>query len=111
MDRVRSKDGTEIAYERSGDGPALILIGGAFADRSGAADVAAALAPRFSAVAYDRRGRGDSGDSTAYAVEREVEDLMALIEAVGGSALVHGMSSGAALALHAAPGGASIRRV
>jgi pimeloyl-ACP methyl ester carboxylesterase len=111
MDKVRSKDGTEIAFERSGDGPPLILIGGAFADRSAAADFTAALAPRFSAVAYDRRGRGDSGDSTAYAVEREVEDLMALIEAVGGSAFVHGMSSGAALALHAAAEGGSISRL
>src|SRR4030081_1430172 len=111
MDQVRSKDGTEIAFERSGDGPTLILIGGAFADRSGAADSAATLASRFSAVAYDRRGRGDSGDAPAYAVEREVEDLEALIDALGGTAFVHGMSSGAALALHAAAAGASISRL
>lgn len=111
MDRVRSKDGTEIAFERSGNGPTLILIGGAFADRSGAADFAAALASRFSVVAYDRRGRGDSGDAPAYAVEREVEDLERLIDAVGGTAFVHGMSSGAALALQAAAAGASISRL
>jgi pimeloyl-ACP methyl ester carboxylesterase len=111
MERARSKDGTEIAYDRSGDGPPLILVGGAFADRTGAADVAAALASRFSAVAYDRRGRGDSGDAPDYAVEREVEDLEALIDAVGGTAFVYGMSSGAALALHAAAAGAPITRL
>src|SRR3982074_942816 len=97
MDKVRSKDGTEIAFERSGDGPTLILMGGAFAGRGGPADYAATLAPRFSAVAYDRRGRGDSGDAPAYAVEREVEDLEALIDAGGGTAFGPGMASGAGL--------------
>src|ERR1700682_2980178 len=110
MDKVRSKDATEIAFERSGDAPPRIMIGGAFADRNGAADFAAALASRFSPVAYDRRGRGDSGDAPVSPVEREVEGLEALIAAVGGTAFVHGMSSGAALALHAAAAGASISR-
>ncbi|MGZ5129367.1 MAG: alpha/beta fold hydrolase, partial [Actinomycetota bacterium] len=69
MDTVRSADGTTIAFERTGDGPPLIVVGGALSDRSAAADLAAVLAARFSVVAYDRRGRGDSGDTPPYAVE------------------------------------------
>lgn len=111
MNRVVSADGTPIAYERSGTGPALVLIGGAFSDRSAAASMASALAPHFTVFAYDRRGRGDSGDLQPYAVEREVEDLQALIREAGGTALVYGHSSGAALALQAAARGLSIRRL
>jgi pimeloyl-ACP methyl ester carboxylesterase len=96
-----SKDGTRIAFDRSGDGPALILVGGALSERSAWAPVAKILAPRFTVVSYDRRGRGDSEDNAPYAVEREIEDLEALIDEAGGSAFVHGQSSGAVLALEA----------
>lgn len=99
---MRSADGTSIAFDRSGEGPALVLVGGALSERSAAANLAATLAPRFTVFAYDRRGRGDSGDTDPYAPEREVEDLEALISGAGGSAFVFGHSSGAALALMAA---------
>jgi pimeloyl-ACP methyl ester carboxylesterase len=102
MRKVTSKDGTPIAFDRSGQGSALILVGGAFSARRDAASLAAALAPHFTVFAYDRRGRGDSGDTAPYAVGREVEDLAALIDEAGGSAFVYGHSSGAVLALDAA---------
>jgi pimeloyl-ACP methyl ester carboxylesterase len=102
METVTSKDGTRIAYERQGQGPALILVGGALSDRSGGAGLAKLLAPHFTVYSFDRRGRGDSGDTQPYAVQREVEDIAALIDAAGGSAFVYGKSSGAALALEAA---------
>ena len=102
MRTVISKDGTPIAFDQPGQGPALILVTGATATRLAAASVAAALAPSFTVFAYDRRGRGDSGDTAPYAVEREVEDIEALINAAGGSAFVFGHSSGAVLALEAA---------
>lgn len=102
MRKVTSKDGTPIAYDQSGDGPALILVGGAFVTRADEASLAAALAPYFTVFAYDRRARGDSGNTRPYAVEREVEDLDALIDAAGGSAFLFGHSSGAVLALEAA---------
>ncbi len=102
MQTVGSADGTTIAFDRSGQGPALILVGGASATRAAAASVAAALAPYFTVFAYDRRGRGDSTDTLPYAVEREVEDIEALIDEAGGSAFVFGHSSGAVLALEAA---------
>jgi len=99
---VTSNDGTTIALDRTGDGPPVLLIGGALSDRSAAGDLADLLAPRLSVVAYDRRGRGDSADTSPYAVEREVEDAAALIDAVGGSSFVFGHSSGAVLALELA---------
>src|ERR1051325_1195811 len=104
MNKVISKDGTEIAYETSGNGPALILVDGALCYRSfgpmrGLAEL---LSPHFTVYAYDRRGRGESGNSLPYAVEREVEDIEALIQKAGGSALVYGISSGGCLALEAA---------
>ena len=102
MRKVISKDGTPIAFDQSGQGPAIILVTGAIAARSNAASLAASLSPHFSVFAYDRRGRGESGDTTPYAVEREVEDLDALITEAGGSAFVFGHSSGAVLALEAA---------
>jgi pimeloyl-ACP methyl ester carboxylesterase len=102
MRTVTSKDGTPIAFDQSGQGPALILVGAASATRLDEASLAAALAPDFTVLAYDRRGRGDSGDTAPYAVEREVEDLDAMIDAAGGSAFVFGHSSGAVLALDAA---------
>lgn len=102
MRRVPSKDGTTIAFDQSGSGPAIILVGGALSERSAGASLAALLAPHFTVISYDRRGRGDSGDTEPYAVEREVEDIAALIEVAGGSAFVYGKSSGAALTLEAA---------
>jgi pimeloyl-ACP methyl ester carboxylesterase len=102
MNTVTSRDGTRIAYDQLGQGPALILVAPAFATRSDQASVATALAPYFAVFAYDRRGRGDSGDTAPYAVEREIEDLEALINEAGGSAFVFGHSSGAVLALDAA---------
>jgi pimeloyl-ACP methyl ester carboxylesterase len=102
--RVTSADGTSIGFDRSGAGPVIILVHGALTGRAHPvlSDLAAALAPWFTVVNYDRRGRGDSGDTPPYAVEREVEDLAALVELAGGSAMVFGGSSGAGLALQAA---------
>jgi pimeloyl-ACP methyl ester carboxylesterase len=104
MQRVFSQDGTQIAYDVAGDGPALILVGGALSFRGfeGAREMIALLAPQFTAISFDRRGRGDSGDTLPYAVEREVEDIEALIDAAGGTAYLYGTSSGAVLALEAA---------
>src|SRR6266516_6708 len=102
MRNVRSSDGTSIAFDRSGQGPALILVAGATATREAEAAISAHLSPHFTVFAYDRRGRGDSGDTLPYAVEREVEDIQALITEAGGSAFVFGHSSGAILALDAA---------
>jgi pimeloyl-ACP methyl ester carboxylesterase len=99
---VTSKDGTPIAFEQSGEGPAIILVVGAFNDRATGAPLARALEPHFTVFNYDRRGRGDSGDTAPYAVEREIEDLETLIAKAGGSAYVFGYSSGAILALRAA---------
>jgi pimeloyl-ACP methyl ester carboxylesterase len=111
MDKVRSEDDTAIAFDRVGEGPPIILVVGAFNDRATGAPLAAALQDRFSVVTYDRRGRGDSGDTPPYAVEREVEDLQAIIEEVGGSASVFGYSSGAVLSLMAAARGLAITRL
>jgi pimeloyl-ACP methyl ester carboxylesterase len=111
FETVRSADGTTIAMERSGAGQPVVLVGGAFSNRAGAVGLAQVLAPHFTTVTYDRRGRGDSGDSGHYAVEREIEDLTAVIESVGGRAGVFGHSSGAILALQAAGAGAPIRGV
>src|SRR5260370_9589593 len=113
MKKVHSKDGTATAFDQLGQGPAIILVGGAFTDRSQANLVqrAALLAPHFTVFNYDRRGRGDSSDTAPYAVEREVEDLEALIVEAGGSAFVCGFSSGAALALEAAARGLAITKL
>jgi pimeloyl-ACP methyl ester carboxylesterase len=105
---VTSKDGTVIAFDRYGTGPALVLVDGATAVRAFDVQLATVLAPHFSVYAYDRRGRGDSGDTPPYAVEREIEDLTAVIEAAGGTAFALGHSSGAVLALRAAAAGAPI---
>lgn len=105
MEKVVSKDGTTIAFDRVGEGPSLILVGGAFQHRAidlTSAKLAELLAPLLTVFHYDRRGRGDSGDTAPYAVEREIEDLEALIVKAGGSAHVFGMSSGGALVLEAA---------
>jgi len=108
---VKSADGSTIAYETSGSGPALIVVGGAFSTRQSAGMFTPPLAAHFSVYAYDRRGRGDSSDIQPYSVEREIEDLAALIEAAGGSAFVYGHSSGAVLALEAAAAGLPITKL
>lgn len=111
VNAVTSEDGTTIAFDRSGVGPALVLVGGAFQHRAldpRTAELAGLLAGQFTVYHYDRRGRGDSGDAAPYAVEREIEDLGALIEEAGGSASAFGMSSGAVLALRAAANGLAI---
>ncbi len=102
MRTVTSKDGTTIAYDQMGEGPALILVGGATTTRSDTRSLAEALAGHCTVFNYDRRGRGDSGDTAPYAVEREVEDIEALIEVAGGTAYLFGHSSGGVLALETA---------
>ena len=113
MKTVISADGTPIAYDRAGSGDPLILVGGMFSYRRFPAQVKLAelLAPRFTVYGYDRRGRGDSGDTAPYAVDREIEDLAALIDVAGGYAHVWGLSSGGILALQAAAAGLPIRRL
>ena len=103
MSQVKSQDGTTIAYARTGSGPALIVVDGALCSRSfgPSAKLSARLAPRFTVYTYDRRGRGQSGDSSPYSPAREVEDIAALISEAGGSASLLGLSSGGALALEA----------
>jgi pimeloyl-ACP methyl ester carboxylesterase len=102
MQLVTSQDGTRIAYDKSGKGPAVILVNGALATRASTSELAQLLAGHFTVYSYDRRGRGDSADSKPYSVKRETEDIAALIDAAGGSAYVYGKSSGACLALEAA---------
>jgi pimeloyl-ACP methyl ester carboxylesterase len=111
MSQVISKDGTSIEFDRTGDGPPVILVVGAFNDRSTGAPIAKLLESDFTVINYDRRGKGASGDTLPYAIEREIEDLDALIDEVGGSAFVFGYSSGAVLALHAAAKGAAISKL
>jgi pimeloyl-ACP methyl ester carboxylesterase len=111
MRKVLSKDGTPIAFDQSGEGPPIILVVGAFNDRSTGAPLAAQLSEHFTVFNYDRRGRGASGDGTPYAIEREIEDLAALITEAGGSSSVFGYSSGAVLALKAAASGLAISRL
>lgn len=104
MDTVSSNDGTTIAYDKAGEGPALILVDGALSVHSsgGKSELAELLAPHFTVYGYDRRGRGGSGDTLPYAVDREIEDIEALIDQAGGSAFLYGHSSGGTLALQAA---------
>src|SRR5437899_2573701 len=110
MKQVLSKDGTPIAFETRGKGPAIILVDGALCYRASgpSGPLAELLAAHFTVFTYDRRGRGDSGNTAPYAVEREVEDIEALVHEAGGSAFVYGISSGAALALEAANRGLAI---
>ncbi|WP_026425786.1 alpha/beta fold hydrolase [Actinokineospora inagensis] len=110
MQTVHSADGTPIAYEAVGTGTPVVLVGGAFNDRNSTAGLGALLSAEFTAVSYDRRGRGDSGDTPDYTVDKEIADLAAVLEAVGGG-YVYGMSSGGILALLAAHRGAPITRV
>ena len=108
---VTSIDGTQIAFDRIGHGPPVVVVSGIFCDRQRTQSLAEQLAGQLSVINYDRRGRGESGDTAPYAVEREVEDLRALITEAGGAASVYGHSSGAGLALHAAAGGLPITRL
>jgi pimeloyl-ACP methyl ester carboxylesterase len=110
---VRSGDGTEIAFDRSGTGPALVMVdpAGGYSGFDNIRGLGALLAARFTVYTYDRRGRGNSGDAAHYTVAREVEDLAALIAETGGSAFVYGFSSGGLLALHAAAGGIAIDKM
>ncbi len=111
MQTVTSQDGTRIAFDQAGSGPAIIFVDGALVTRSNAAPYAALLAPHFTVINYDRRGRGDSSDTQPYAVEREIEDLQALIQHAGGSANLVGTSSGAVLALRAAAHGLNVNKL
>ncbi|HKV85717.1 MAG TPA: alpha/beta hydrolase [Ktedonobacterales bacterium] len=106
MPSVTSKDGTTIGYDARGAGPALILVDGAtgFRSQGYSNELADLLARDFTVYCYDRRGRGESSDTQPFAVEREVEDIEALIDAAGGEAILYGISSGGALALEAAIG-------
>ncbi|MGH8939791.1 MAG: alpha/beta fold hydrolase, partial [Actinomycetes bacterium] len=114
MGKATSADGTTIAYDMWGSGPLAVIVGGAFNDRNAWSELAQALARQgLTAVSYDRRGRGESTDTQPYAVEREIEDLAAVIETVGavGPVSAHGVSSGGALLLRALAGGARVARV
>src|SRR5256886_13399828 len=105
--QVKSKDGTAIAYDKSGRGPAVVIVGGVIGDRSQQAPVAELLAKDFTVFNFDRRAHGESGDTPPYAVEREIEDIDAVIQAAGGSAFIYGTPGPGVLALHpaaAAPG-------
>lgn len=112
--KTKSADGTTIAYEKTGEGPALVLVGGAFCDRRAQASgtpLAALLAHRFTVFSYDRRGRGDSDLAPVDTPSREIEDLAAVVEAAGGSAAVFGNSSGGLLALDAAASGLAMTKL
>ena len=92
METVYSADGTKLAFDRCGEGPPVIMVAGAFNTRETTAPLARALAPGFTVLNFDRRGRGDSGDSAPYSVEREIDDIAVLISAAGGAASVFGYS-------------------
>ncbi len=113
MPSFASADGTTIAYDVRGSGPALILIDGAFCGRNMGPmpKLAPLLAPPFTVYNYDRRGRGDSGDTAPFSVDREYEDLAGLIAIAGGSAHLYGTSSGAGLALFATARGLPVNRL
>jgi pimeloyl-ACP methyl ester carboxylesterase len=111
MCRVTSRDGTSIVCDRQGSGPAVVLVGGGLDDGSENAPLVPELAAQFTVLNYARRGRGDSGDTPPYAVEREIEDIEALIAEAGGSAHLYGVSTGGALALEAAAAGLAIGKL
>ena len=109
MDQLTAPDGTTIAHQATGTGPPVVLVVGAFCDSTSTADITALLADTFTVHEYDRRGRGASGDTAPYDVQREVEDLTAVIAAAGDVPYVYGHSSGAALALETAATGVPMR--
>lgn len=113
MQTVTSPDGTEIAYDRHGQGPTVILVGGALSYRKfkKMEELAQLLSKSATVINYDRRGRGDSADTQPFAPEREIEDIAALIDAAGGRASLWGWSSGGALALRAAGAGIGVERL
>jgi pimeloyl-ACP methyl ester carboxylesterase len=112
IERITSPDGTEIAIETAGEGRPVVLIGGAFNDRSTMSGLAQLLAPYCRPIAYDRRGRGESGDNSGdFSADREIEDLQAVIDHAGGTASIFGHSSGGVLALEAAIRGLPIEKV
>jgi pimeloyl-ACP methyl ester carboxylesterase len=111
MDTVCSADGTTIAFDRTGTGRALVLVVGAFGDRHTTRSLTKVLATGFTVYEYDRRGRGASGDGGPYTVEREVEDLGAVVAVTGGPPFVFGHSSGAVLALEAAVRGVRMSKL
>ena len=111
MEKVTSSDGTRIAFERLGEGPALMIVGGSLADHRFYAPLANELAKSFTVYSFDRRGRGQSGDTEPYAVEREVDDVGALIAHAEEPVLVYGHSAGSALALRAAASGLDIAKL
>ena len=111
LQHVTSKDGTKIAVDVAGAGPAIVLVSGGSVDRGSNAGLAGALASAFTTYNYDRRGRGDSGDTAPYAVAREIEDIEAVIELAGGHAHLYGSSSGAGLAFEAAAAGAQVDKL
>ena len=111
MNKVTSRDGTPIAFDRLGDGPPVIVVCGVTCDRAMTRPTAEELAKHFAVFNYDRRGRGDSCDTTPYAVEREIEDIGALVAEAGGTASMYGHSSGAGLVLHAAAHGLPIAKL
>jgi alpha-beta hydrolase superfamily lysophospholipase len=110
-DTVRSSDGPEIAYDCSGDGPAVVMVGAGPTDRTANSPLAALLSTQFTVFNYDRRARGNSGDTPPFVVDREYDDLAAVIDAAGGSAFVYGTSGGAAIALEAAARGLGIGKL
>lgn len=111
MATTLSKDGTRIAYDKTGQGPALILVAGAFQDRMAMSPYAGQLSEHFTVYNYDQRGRGESGDTQPYSIEGEIEDIDALIQEAGGSAFVFGGSSGGVLTLDAAAHGLNITKL
>ena len=113
MNTVISKDGTRIAYNKTGSGPVVILVDGAFCskDFGPMPKIAALLAEKFTVIAYDRRARGESGDTQPYAIEREIEDIDAIIKVAGGSAGLFGISSGAILCIKAVAFGLNIHKL
>jgi pimeloyl-ACP methyl ester carboxylesterase len=111
MENVTSRDGTTIAFDRMGEGEPVVLVTGGSVDRMSNAPLAQELASDFTVLNYDRRGRGPSGDTLPYAIEREIEDIEAVLEAAGGSANLYGTSSGAVLALQAAAAGLPVTKL
>src|SRR5688572_22738985 len=111
MLKFTSRDGTQIACEKSGAGPALVLVHGTSADRTRWAPVLPALSERFTVYACDRRGRGASGDGPAYAIEREFEDVAAVVDGIGGPVDLLGHSYGAICALEAAARTQNLQRL
>ncbi|MGH2674420.1 MAG: alpha/beta fold hydrolase [Actinomycetota bacterium] len=111
MSQVTSRDGTTIGFDRTGEGSPVVLVTGGSVDRMSNARLAAELSKHFTVFNYDRRGRGDSTDTPPYAIEREIEDIDAVIAEAGGSAHLYGTSSGAVLALEAAASGLPIMKL